>query len=471
MLWVLATLTGGFALGADWPQVQHNAQRTGWTEEEVGPPYRLRWVWFGDVSATRREDFPSRSTDGLAANVQPIIVNDVVYVGSVLGRVYAIDARTGNNLWVQELGRPVMHTLAVADGVVIVPGMDRSVHGLDAKTGRKIWRLSADAGFSSGILVAGNQAVAGSRSGVLYAFDPASGAVRWQRDLGAPINNTPASAAGVVYLAAEDMNAYAIRLADGSVLWSTVLEGQSNRDYWPVVVNDLVIFRPMYAFNCGKNFDECERILDRHGGGWADEREGLLKYLNEDPSRQTMFVLDTATGKRRFIPPMGLVTTGNGPAYPPAVSPSGKLYTVWRARAGLWHGGTFWTKYQPQIDPMDLTTGDRIVNGLRPRGSQSIEIDNDFMFSGAGRFMFGKNSFRGTFFINVETGDIGGVLRDYSDGFPLAANALVLYGKPGSGVPGPRGGTGEAAVAASNGRLFLNTGVLICLQSEQRESQ
>ena len=52
----------GAASGSDWPQLQRDAARTGRSPEEVAPPYRARWLWFGNAGTLRnRESKPNDS--------------------------------------------------------------------------------------------------------------------------------------------------------------------------------------------------------------------------------------------------------------------------------------------------------------------------------------------------------------------------------------------------------------------------
>jgi outer membrane protein assembly factor BamB len=63
----------------------------------------------------------------------PIVVNNYVFVGSLGGNLYALDATTGAQLWTQNLGAPITSPstvgtlgannigLAAGDGLLIVP--------------------------------------------------------------------------------------------------------------------------------------------------------------------------------------------------------------------------------------------------------------------------------------------------------------------------------------------------------------
>src|SRR4051795_9900481 len=78
----------------------------------------------------------------------PIVVDGVMFVSGWDGWVWAIDARTGNELWQYKHAIPydtslccgnVNRGVAVADGLVFVVTLNAHVIALDAETGRKVW--------------------------------------------------------------------------------------------------------------------------------------------------------------------------------------------------------------------------------------------------------------------------------------------------------------------------------------------
>jgi hypothetical protein len=46
----------GAASMSDWPQLQYDSARTGRSTDEVAPPYRARWLWFGNAGTLRNRE-------------------------------------------------------------------------------------------------------------------------------------------------------------------------------------------------------------------------------------------------------------------------------------------------------------------------------------------------------------------------------------------------------------------------------
>jgi quinohemoprotein ethanol dehydrogenase len=81
----------------------------------------------------------------------PVVVDGVLYASGNWGRVYAVDAATGREIWTYDPGVDgqygryaccdiVNRGLAVWQGRIYVASVDGYLHAIDAKTGKRIWR-------------------------------------------------------------------------------------------------------------------------------------------------------------------------------------------------------------------------------------------------------------------------------------------------------------------------------------------
>jgi PQQ-dependent dehydrogenase (methanol/ethanol family) len=132
----------------------------------------------------------------------PIVVNGVMYVTTSFDHVYAIDARTGAELWhyKQRLGPvttyccgPNNRGVAVYGDKVYLATLDSKLVALDAKTGRRVWSTDVadpELGYSETmaptavagkILLGTNGGEYGIR-GFVKAFDAGSGKLLWSFD-------------------------------------------------------------------------------------------------------------------------------------------------------------------------------------------------------------------------------------------------------------------------------------------------
>ncbi len=137
-------------------------------------------------------------------------------------------------LWTAALGAPTRATPVVADGVVYVGASDGRVHALRAADGAEVWTWSGPHPVDGTAVVAGDALYLVDRRLELLCLERASGALRWRHALhdsthtggAAPENatftrrvSTPLVLAGTVYAGSSDGGLYALDAASGAVQW------------------------------------------------------------------------------------------------------------------------------------------------------------------------------------------------------------------------------------------------------------
>ncbi len=141
----------------------------------------------------------------------PIVVNGVMYVTTSFNHVYALDARTGEELWhfKHKMGPitvyccgPNNRGVAVSGDMVYMATLDAKLLGLDAKTGKLVWETQIadpELGYSETmaptavdgkILIGTNGGEYGIR-GFVKAFDAKTGKLLWT------FNTIPENSVGV----------------------------------------------------------------------------------------------------------------------------------------------------------------------------------------------------------------------------------------------------------------------------------
>ena len=129
----------------------------------------------------------------------PIVINGVMYVTTSFSHVYALDARTGEELWhyKHKLGPVTIYCcgpnnrgVAVYDDKVYLATLDAKLVALDAKTGKLVWQsdiADPELGYSETmaptpvkgkILIGTNGGEYGVR-GFVKAYDAANGKLLW----------------------------------------------------------------------------------------------------------------------------------------------------------------------------------------------------------------------------------------------------------------------------------------------------
>lgn len=152
----------------------------------------------------------------LGASTAPVIGDGeaVIYVGTELGTVYALDATNGAILWTAAVGAAVAHPPALAYGSLFVPTADGDLVVLDAEgcgaaTCPPLWTAATGSTISGQPAVAGRVVVTGSDSGAVNAY-PAEGCGAasctplWSTTTGSRITGAPAIAHGKLFVGTLD---------------------------------------------------------------------------------------------------------------------------------------------------------------------------------------------------------------------------------------------------------------------------
>ncbi len=146
-------------------------------------------------------EYQTNTNRGLEAT--PIVVDGVMYTSGIAGRVYALDARTGREIWTfqpnvdMQVNRSgccdmVNRGVAVWHGKVYVAALDGWLYALDATDGTEAWRADtfADRGrgytstgapqIAGDVVVIGNGGAEFDARGYVSAYDLESGIMRWR---------------------------------------------------------------------------------------------------------------------------------------------------------------------------------------------------------------------------------------------------------------------------------------------------
>jgi len=146
-------------------------------------------------------DYDTQTNRGLEAT--PIVVDGVMYTSGSTGKAYALDAKTGKEIWAfdphadlrmnrESCCDEVSRGVAVWKGKVYVAAYDGMLYALDAATGKVLWQADTIIDKTKGYVVSGAPEVAGhvvviGNSGAEYdargyvsAYDLDTGKFAWR---------------------------------------------------------------------------------------------------------------------------------------------------------------------------------------------------------------------------------------------------------------------------------------------------
>ncbi len=130
---------------------------------------------------------------------RPVVDRDAVFAMSRGGQLIATSREKGERLWTREIKSS--QTPWVAGDAVFVVDMTGKLAALTRKDGKVRWVTALPGGGRwSGPVLAGNRLWLASSEGLLVAVDAVTGTIGMQSDLGTPVMITPVVAEGRLYV-------------------------------------------------------------------------------------------------------------------------------------------------------------------------------------------------------------------------------------------------------------------------------
>ena len=281
--------------GDDWPAFQYDAANTGYNPSAEGPTGELveRWSFetLGEVVSS------------------PIVVNDTVYVGSKDGKVYALDAETGDKEWEYDTGADIQSSPA-SDGTTLYIGNQEGTVFAISIDGIEEWTTDFDGPVSDALsVVDGRLFVPVREVGSLVALDASSGVEEWRSDWDSyAFHAKPAVVDDVVY-SVDNSESYEMRARDfgdgehligyrtGGNLRSQI--SQNNNTIY-LIDNDKIFSVNTIEYESRWNFDFQEPIYNDVEKASLTVRGRTLYVAASTASSGYVLSLDDVTGERQW---------------------------------------------------------------------------------------------------------------------------------------------------------------------------
>ena len=179
--------------------------------------------------------------NGYGFNSAPSIdSNGVIYVGSVDGNLYAVNAN-GVEKWAYSTGQEIESSPAIGnDGTIYVGSDNGLIYALNPNDGTPKWIYTTGGAVqSSPAIDSGGNIYIGSDDNSLYAIN-SSGTKLWSYATGGAVQSSPAiSNDGTIYFGSNDNNLYALNTS-GIKVWSYTSGGPVQSS--PAIGNDGTIY-------------------------------------------------------------------------------------------------------------------------------------------------------------------------------------------------------------------------------------
>ena len=218
----------------------------------------------------------------------PVVHDGKVYVGSLNGMLFVVDAATGKLAWSVGTGDAIRGNPVISGGRVYFGSWDDHLYAVDLATQKLAWRADTGDIVQSTPAVDNGRVVVGSRSARLIAYDAQTGKEAWRHDYadGSWVESSALAAGGVFYVGSSDS------------LKLSAIAADSGRELWQFKTGGWTWGTPVLA----------------NGALYIGAISGYPYYFEGVTLTHGFFAVDAATGRQKWRftpqPTQGYVTGG-----------------------------------------------------------------------------------------------------------------------------------------------------------------
>ncbi|MEO7310177.1 MAG: PQQ-binding-like beta-propeller repeat protein [Chitinophagaceae bacterium] len=176
----------------------------------------------------------------------PAVTKELAIFGNSLGKIQAVDLKTGKSVWSYQTGAAIYSSAAVKEDKVVIGSGDGTIYCLQNKTGKLIWKLKAGAAVLGCPVIDDDSVYIGCSDHQFLAIELKTGQKIWSfGGLDGPVVGTPLIFENKIIFGAWDRNLYALEKSTGKLLWSWN-NGSTVRNFSPAactpVAHDSVVY-------------------------------------------------------------------------------------------------------------------------------------------------------------------------------------------------------------------------------------
>jgi len=304
-----AGLAAGFAIGLAGCGLSNYVSNYMAGESNAAPPAPL--VEFTPLAGVKQgwsENF-GKGADEQFLKLEPMLVNDRVYVAERRGTVAAFSAADGKRLWQTETETAIAGGPGVGDGLVLVGTSGGEVLALSEADGKLLWRARAPSEVLAAPQAAQGVVVVHSGDGNLIALNVADGKKLWSYDRGAPVlslrgTSPPLMVKDRVIVGFDNGVLSALELKTGQVEWETTIAVARGRndlerivdiDTQPVLRDDVLYVASFQGRVAAVSLDNGQTLWNRdlssYAGVGVDDKNVYVTAADG-----TIWALDRETG-------------------------------------------------------------------------------------------------------------------------------------------------------------------------------
>ena len=184
------------------------------------PAFKIKRVWSKSVGD---------ETEKLRLGLRPVSDGTNIYGASHDGRVVAVTADKGRNLWKKKTRLPLSGGPGTNGLLVVAGSSDGDLIALNAASGEELWRITVTSEVLSMPVIAGDRVVVRTVNGKLSAYSSVDGSQLWSVQQSNPRltvrgTSSPVLARNFVLSGFDNGRVSAFDLNDGGLIWDVLVQ-------------------------------------------------------------------------------------------------------------------------------------------------------------------------------------------------------------------------------------------------------
>jgi outer membrane protein assembly factor BamB len=175
----------------------------------------------------------------------PVSDGTNIYFGTLGKRVYAVDAKTGKQVWMQILDGAVLGSPVLGSANDLYVGTyGATLYALSTADGKTLWSKPASSWIWAGPVLDGGNVYVADANGKLVAYPTTGAAKLWEQDLNGAIIGSPCICGGNIVVATEAGTVYFVDQT-GKTIQKTIALATNMKVYaTPVAAGTLALVAP-----------------------------------------------------------------------------------------------------------------------------------------------------------------------------------------------------------------------------------
>ena len=158
--------------------------------------------------------------------LRPVVGDSEIFVAEPGGKVYALDAITGNLIWQVDTQIEFSAGVGYGEGIVVVASSEGLLLALDPTDGNILWQSRVDAEVLTSPIVADEYIIVRAGNGQVIGVDKLSGIIRWRLRNNVPSLSVrglsmPVQVGEIVVVGYASGHLSGIEIESGQELWKT----------------------------------------------------------------------------------------------------------------------------------------------------------------------------------------------------------------------------------------------------------